>query len=183
MGDVLLLTKPIGIGVLASAFKINEISDEGYKSFIENITMLNKPGAWLGQQDSVHAMTDVTGFGLAGHLIEMAHGANVSMEINIGAVPVIPEALEYVTEGIVPSGAYRNMDTYAADLKFSDDWDIDKQLLFTDPQTNGGLLVAVDPVDAYRIIYELKDQGYPEVSVIGEVTEVRRDNIAVNFIK
>ena len=182
VGDVLLLTKPIGIGVLASAFKIDEISSEGYKAFVENITMLNKSGAWLGQQDSVHAMTDITGFGLAGHLIEMAHGANVSMEVHIGAVPIIPEALAHVVEGIVPGGAYRNMENYSADLKFPDDWDIDKQLLFTDPQTNGGLLVSIDPVDVERVIKELKKQGSQQVTVVGEVTEARKDNIAVNFI-
>lgn len=181
VGDVLLLTKPLGIGIMASAYKLHKITPEGYKKFVAAITMLNKPGTWLGQQDSVHAMTDITGFGLAGHLIEMANGANVCMDINTAAIPIIDDAVEYVTEGIVPSGAYRNMNSYSDSLTFDDQWDIDRQLIFSDPQTNGGLLVSLDPLDAPRILDKLFRLGYPQVSIVGEVIERQKDNISVHF--
>lgn len=179
-GDVLVMTKPLGIGILASAYKLQMLSELAYQKYISVITMLNKPGAWLGKQDSVHAMTDITGFGLAGHLLEMAKGANVTMVIDTDQVPVIEEAWDFVVEGVVPSGAYRNMESFTENIRFADKWDIDRQLVFSDPQTNGGLLVSMDEADAGRIMDEMKKQGYSDVRVIGEVTE-RAGNIAVDF--
>jgi len=182
VGDVLLLTKALGIGIMASAFKLKMISEAGYKEYIENITMLNKPGAWLGEQPSVHAMTDITGFGLAGHLIEMANGADVSMEINTHAIPVMEEAWHHLAEGVVPGGAYRNMSSYAESLAFAEKWDTDKQMVFTDPQTNGGLLVSVEADAAMDILTSMMEMGYRDVSVIGKVIQRREDNIAVSFL-
>ncbi|MDH5649256.1 MAG: selenide, water dikinase SelD [Gammaproteobacteria bacterium] len=167
-GDVLLLTKPLGIGILASAFKMDAISDEGYRKFIHYITMLNKAGSWLGKQAGIHAMTDITGFGLAGHLLEMAKGSRTRMLINAQAVPVIEEAWNHVEEGIVPSGAYRNMHSYGDSIRFDDEWNIDHQLIFTDPQTNGGLLVAVDPVYVDFVISNLKTLFDVDAAVIGK---------------
>lgn len=182
VGDILILTKPLGIGVMATAFKLKMISDKAYADYIKHITMLNKPGAWLGQQDGVHALTDVTGFGLAGHLIEMANGANASFEVNMKSVPVIDGTWEYATEGLVPTGAYRNLNSFTSSITFAAGCHIDQQLVFADPQTNGGLLAAVDPLDIQHIITAMSEQGYPEVCVIGEVVERRQDNIAVAFL-
>lgn len=180
-GDLLLLTKPLGIGILASAIKTGVIRPRAYKKFIRHITKLNKPGSWLGKQPEVHALTDVTGFGLAGHLFEMAKGGRVRMEIDTTAVPVIEEAWPLVEEGVVPSGAYRNMHSYGDSLLFEDEWNIDHQLVFTDPQTNGGLLAAVAPEKAGMFINTLKEYGFEETAVIGRVTALQGTEAPVVF--
>jgi selenide,water dikinase len=103
------------------------------------------------------------------------------MEIDTGAVPVMEEAWAHVVEGIVPSGAYRNMEGYRESLWFGEGWDGDKQLVFTDPQTNGGLLVAVDPSDADRVVEALRERGHPLVQQIGRVGARSDDDVAVRF--
>lgn len=182
VGDVVLMTKPLGIGIMSSAFKLDVISKEGYQQFIDNITMLNKAGSWLGQQPGVHAMTDITGFGLAGHLLEMARGARVCIEIDTESVPVIEEAWKHVVDGVVPGGAYRNMHGYGDELGFSDKWDMDRQLVFSDPQTNGGLLVTVAPEYAHECEASLQAMGYPEVTIIGQVRDTRTHKKPVTFL-
>lgn len=182
VGDLLLLTKPLGIGVMASAFKLNVISPEGYQEFVNTITLLNKPGAWLGEQEGVHAMTDITGFGLAGHLLEMAKGAQVRMELNLNSIPVIEEAWTHVIEGVVPGGAYRNMHSYGDELLFEEE-DIDRQLIYTDPQTNGGLLVSAHPDMAEEYQKCLEDMGYEHVAIVGEVKNLTANKPHVIFRK
>src|SRR4030067_804543 len=113
VGDVLILTRPIGIGIMTTAVKTGNLSPAGYVELLENITTLNKVGSWLGKQRGVHAMTDITGFGLAGHLLEMAKGARVRMRIQASAVPVMEEAWSLVVEGGVPPAAHPNMNGYA----------------------------------------------------------------------
>ena len=180
-GDMLILTKPLGIGILASAIKAGTLSASAYKKFIRHITQLNKPGSWLGRQEEVHALTDVTGFGLAGHLYEMSTGGRVRMEIDTTVVPVIDEAWALVEEGLVPSGAYRNMHSYGDSLNFADEWNIDHQLVFTDPQTNGGLLMAVAPEKAGMCLDKLKEFGFEETAVIGQVTAPKGTDAPVVF--
>ena len=182
VGDLVILTKPLGIGIMASAFKMDVISNEGYQEFVRHMTMLNKPGSWLGSQDGVHAMTDVTGFGLAGHLLEMAQGAHVHIEIDTAKVPVMKDAWMHVVEGVVPSGAYRNMHSYGESIRFGEQWDIDQQLIFTDPQTNGGLLVTVSPELAEGYVEELRKLGYSDVCIIGQVKPQDEANIPIAFI-
>lgn len=182
VGDVLILTKPLGIGIMASAFKLDVISSKGYQDFVKNILILNKPGAWLGKQLGVNAMTDITGFGLAGHLVEMAKGANVRFEIDTTNVPVMEEALNHVVEGVVPSGAYRNMSSYGHDLGFSDEWDSDHQLIFSDPQTNGGLLVSVEPSYAEHYVSKLNEMGYDDVCIIGCVKSSDKNQPLISFL-
>jgi selenide, water dikinase len=181
-GDVLLITKPLGIGIMSTAIKTGDLSDEGYEQFLQQARAINLAGAWLGQQRAVHALTDITGFGLAGHLIEMAKGARVDMRINAAAVPVMDEAWTLVTRGIVPSGAYRNMQSYGDQVSFADGWDMDAQLVFTDPQTNGGLLVSVAAAEADKIIAGLHEQGCQQVTVIGEVVARRGTDAPVAFV-
>lgn len=183
VGDVLLLTKPLGIGILASAIKINTIRENTYQKFIHHITQLNKPGAWLGKQQGVHALTDVTGFGLAGHLFEMAKAGRVRMEINTTSVPVLEEAWSLVREGVVPSGAYRNMHSYGDSIHFDDEWNIDHQLVFTDPQTNGGLLISASAEKVDVFIEKLREFGFAESAVIGRVTALNGTEAPVVFNK
>ncbi|MDA9981609.1 selenide, water dikinase SelD [Gammaproteobacteria bacterium] len=167
-GDELILTKPLGVGILASAFRIDMLDDTGYQEFVKIISSINKQGAWLGELGEVHAMTDVTGFGLVGHLTEMAIGAQANIKIDAENVPISPSAIPLAQEGIFPSGAYRNMQGYEGSLVFGDDWDIDRQLIFADPQTNGGLLIAVEPNACEDIIGSLREQGCDVAARIGK---------------
>lgn len=149
VGDLLFLTKPIGIGILTTALKKNLLSDEDLELAVKIMTTLNRAGESLGMMEGVHALTDVTGFGLLGHLAEMAEGSGCSAEIHINKVPVIPAAVEYLEKGCIPGGTYRNWNSYSnkiGDLKEK------TRMLLADPQTSGGLLVAVAPdaVQTYR---------------------------------
>jgi selenide,water dikinase len=182
IGDVLILTKPIGIGIMATAIKTGDLSGQGYERFLKNVGAINLAGAWLGQQRAVHAMTDITGFGLAGHLLEMAKGARVAMRIDTAKVPVMDEAWGLASNGVVPSGAYRNMQSYGDQVNFGDEWDMDAQLVFTDPQTNGGLLVSVAAAQADEVIAGLRERGCQQVTVIGEVTAPRGTDAPVTFL-
>ncbi len=170
VGDLLLLTKPLGIGIMTTAIKTGDLSSAGYEELIGHLVALNKVGSWVGKQYGVHAMTDITGFGIAGHALEMADAARVRIVIDTPAVPVMEEAWSLVVEGVVPTGAYRNMHSYGDSLYFDDDWDIDHQLVFADPQTNGGLLIAVAPEQAENILQGLREHGCEQAAVVGEVT-------------
>lgn len=180
-GDVLILTKPLGIGILSSAIKTKIITPECYEEFVRHATRLNSPGSWLGEQEGVHGLTDVTGFGLAGHLLEMAKGAGVRIEIDTNSVPVIEDAWSLAREGVIPGAAYRNMHSYGESLEFADKWNIDDQLVFTDPQTNGGLLVSVDARTAASCVAKLTELGFMETSIIGRVVERNEAKTAVTF--
>lgn len=141
-GDLLYLTKPIGIGAMSTAQKKGMITPEDLATIIDLMTTLNKPGQALGQLDYVHALTDVTGFGLLGHLGEMCRGADLGAEIDFAAVPKIPGVEDYIARGSVPGGTKRNWASYGDQVEELDDA---RKYLLCDPQTSGGLLIAVDP--------------------------------------
>lgn len=140
VGDLIYITKPIGIGILATALKRGVLKEEHISVFTNQLTQLNKIGEHFGELPYITAMTDITGFGLLGHLIEMAEGANLSCELNYAAVPLINGLQEYIAKMIVPDNAYRNWNSYEKKIK-----GIGAESFFTlcDPQTNGGLLVTV----------------------------------------
>ena len=166
-GDVLLLTKPLGIGVLTTAFKGELASPEGIELACRLMTTLNKAARDVMVQYRVHACTDVTGFGLLGHGLEMAQGSGVELEIDVGAVDFIPEAAELARMGILPEGMYRNR-TFAQSSVDMGDTPLYKQDVLFDPQTAGGLLIAVDPGDADALFAELRD-CVPSAQRIGEI--------------
>jgi selenide,water dikinase len=178
VGDRIILTKAIGIGVLASALRAEVLTGEGYCVLVEAITQINTPGAWLGKLEDVHALTDITGFGLAGHLVEMAEGAAVTMRVNSAVIPTLLGVIDFTREGVIPGGAYRNMEAYRHQLAFNS-WDIDLQLLLTDPETNGGLLVTVSAEAVEPILERLYAEGFSDSCVIGEV--VAATDHAVEF--
>lgn len=183
-GDILLMTKALGIGVISTGIKLGKLASDTNPDFIEAITEVNTSGLWLGQQDKVHSMTDITGFGLAGHLVEMAEGANVSMNIDAQAVPVLNNVHEFISEGIVPTGAYRNLQAYDNKIEFTGaDWSADDKLVFTDPQTNGGLLFSVHPSAVSHILIELVHLGFKAPVIIGEVKKDSGDSQRVIFHK
>ncbi len=170
-GDVLLFTKPLGIGVLTTAAKADMAPPQAMERAHRLMTTLNKAARDIMVQYRVHACTDVTGFGLLGHGLELAQGSGVELEIDVGAVDFIPEAAELARMGILPEGMYRNrsfaeesVDPGAAEL-----W---RQDLLYDPQTSGGLLMAVDPEDA-EALYEALIPAVPSAQRLGVVREYR----------
>ena len=182
-GDILLLTKPLGVGILATAQKKELIEADDLDLLVKQLTTLNKVGAQLGKIKGVHAMTDVTGFGLLGHLIEMAEGSGMSAQINFGSVPLISDRLiEYVELGSVPGGTNRNWDSYGHKVQFHNG---ENQLLqkniLADPQTSGGLLIAVAKDAINEAIEALKQNGLSDrVTPIGEITEAGNFAVSVS---
>ena len=166
-GDVLLFTKPLGIGVLTTGSKADLVSEESMELAYRLMTTLNKTARDAMVKYRVHACTDVTGFGMLGHLYEMAQGSDVEVELHTDKVDFIPEALELARMGILPEGMYRNR-AFAACGVEEGEVELCKQDLLYDPQTAGGLLMAVDPADADALFAEL--QGcVPSAQRIGVV--------------
>lgn len=168
-GDVLLLTKPLGIGVLTTAAKAEMASAESLELAHRLMTTLNKSARDAMVKYRVHACTDVTGFGMLGHLTEMAQGSGVEIELHVDGVDFIPEALELARMGLLPEGMYRNR-AFAGDGVDAGDTELARQDLLYDPQTAGGLLMAVDPADAGALYKELKG-AVPSAQRIGMVRE------------
>lgn len=156
-GDLLFLTKPIGVGILSTAQKRNVLTKEHQQIMIQQMVSLNKAGEALGKIPGVSAMTDVTGFGLSGHLIEMAEGSGLSAEICYSRVCIDEAAKEYLSQRIVPDATYRNWNSCSKKIDFEKNVNVMEAFsLLPDPQTNGGLLIAVDPnaVEEVKKIFE-----------------------------
>ena len=170
-GDVLLLTKPLGIGVLTTANKAELASPEAMERAYGLMTTLNKAARDAMVRYRVHACTDVTGFGLMGHLLEMTQGSDVEAHLSVGDIDLIPEALELAKMGLLPEGMYRNR-TFAEPWVEVGDTPLHCQDLFFDPQTAGGLLMAVHPGDAQALYRELEG-AVPSAQRIGRVEEYR----------
>jgi selenide, water dikinase len=166
-GDVLILTKPVGVGIYSAAIKKGELSPAGYAEMIATTTQLNKVGAELAQDEHVHALTDVTGFGVVGHALEMARGAQLSIIIEAGAVPLLTDAASLAQKGFVTGASHRNWASYRQDTLWPDSLPEWRRHLLTDPQTSGGLLVSCARARADAILGMIKAQGYPAASVIG----------------
>lgn len=166
-GDSLILGKPLGVGILSAALKKEELPDAGYRRMIQYTTQLNTPGIDLVEMPGVHALTDVTGFGLAGHLLEMARGAGLEAHITWADVPVIPEAVELVKAGFSTGASDRNWDGYGKEIRLGAgiaEW---QKLLLTDPQTSGGLLVSCSPESEAEVLAIFRRQGFAEARRIG----------------
>ena len=170
-GDVLLLTKPLGIGVLTTAAKADMASQEAIVLAERLMTTLNKSARDAMVNYRVHACTDVTGFGLLGHACEMAQGSGVELELHVGDIDLIPEAVELARMGILPAGMYRNR-AFAEGEVDAGNTELCRQDLLYDPQTAGGLLMAVDPADAEALLAELR-RCVPSAQRIGSVGEYR----------
>lgn len=166
-GDILFLTKPLGIGIITTAAKVDMISQETYSYAIKLMTTLNKSAKDVMVKYNVHSATDVTGFGLLGHSLEMAQGSDVELHIKVDNIDLVKEALDLATIGILPEGMYRNR-TFAEAWVDSGSVILAKQDMLYDPQTSGGLLIAVHPDDA-DVFYEELKQVVPSAQRIGEV--------------
>ena len=168
-GDVLLFTKPIGIGILTTAAKADMLTPELEKRMTDLMMTLNKAARDAMVKYRVHACTDVTGFGMLGHLSEMATGSDVAITLHVDEVDLISEAYEFAQMGLLPAGMYRNR-SFAEKYVDAGQTELAKQDMLYDPQTSGGLLIAVDPADADALFAELKD-SVPSAQRIGTVSE------------
>ena len=168
-GDALILTKGIGVGIYSAAFKKGELSEAGYAELIGSTTQLNRIGAELAQDPDVHAMTDVTGFGLLGHGLEMARGGVVRLEIDHARIPFLAEAQALAQSGFVTGASARNWASYGAEIELDPDLADWPKALLTDPQTSGGLLIACAAGRAAALAAKIVAAGYARTRIIGSV--------------
>ena len=168
-GDLLVLGKPLGVGVMSAALKKGLLDDEAYARMIATTTQLNTPGPELAELPGVHAMTDVTGFGLAGHTLEMARGAGCDIRIDWPAVPLLPGVRTLAAQGLVTGASGRNWAGYGAQVTLPEGFAAEERALLTDPQTSGGLLVACTPEAAPAVLAELHGDGFAEARAIGRL--------------
>jgi selenide,water dikinase len=170
-GDVLVLGKPLGVGVLSAALKKDALGEEGYAAMIANTTKLNKPGRLLAEMPGVHALTDVTGFGLLGHLLELARGARLSATLEMDKVPLLPGVLQLAQDGFFTGASGRNWDAYGKDVDLGAAVTPAQRALLTDPQTSGGLLVSCDPASVDEVLALFAREGFEHAAVIGRMGE------------
>ncbi len=170
-GDRLILGKPLGVGVYSAALKKEKLSESDYENMIANTTQLNTPGPVLACLDGVHAVTDVTGFGLLGHLMEVCKGSGVRANVEFSALPLLGRALEFADAGYVTGASARNWASYGEAVQLAAGLGDNERALLTDPQTSGGLLVSCTPDTVTEVLSIFLQQGFSHVSVIGEVVE------------
>lgn len=179
VGDRLILTKPLGTGIINTAIKANLVSDRVVQKVIRTMAELNKTAAEVMQKFSVHACTDITGFGLLGHMAEMVIGSGKGIQIVADQLPVIPEALEFATMGLIPAGAYRNRDFRQHMVEIAPTVPLPIQDVLFDPQTSGGLLICIDGCAADQLLYHLRTAGINDAAMIGTVIKEPKEKIIV----
>jgi len=166
-GDALILTKPIGVGIYSAAIKKGELPPSGYAEMINTTTLLNQIGAELASDKDVHAMTDVTGFGLLGHALEMARSSKLALNIRGSEVPLLTQATGLAKQGFVTGASHRNWASYGDEVRLPAGYPEWRRHLLTDPQTSGGLLIACAQDRAAEIARSIREAGYPTAQVIG----------------
>ena len=169
-GDVLVLGKPLGVGILSAALKKEQLSAQGYAQMIATTTRLNTPGPELAAIEGVHALTDVTGFGLAGHALELARGSGVDVHIDWATVPLLDGVRELAQQGHITGASARNWSGYGADVQLpGSGFDAIDQALLSDPQTSGGLLVSCAPASLDAVMAVFERHGFAQAAVVGQV--------------
>jgi len=169
-GDILVLTKPLGTGIINTAAKGELAPEEYIKAAVENMAALNKGAAQLMAGYDVHACTDITGFGFLGHAAEMARASHVSLEIWAGSVPLLPGAMEMAAMGMIPAGAYSNRDFMTGQVRLPEKISPEMTAILHDPQTSGGLLISISEKAHQALLEEMKGRGIPAAAV-GRVME------------
>jgi selenide,water dikinase len=169
-GDALILTKGIGVGIYSAAFKKRALPDGAYAEMITSTTLLNRIGQKLGENKDVHAITDVTGFGILGHGLEVARGSGVCIDIAYDRIPFLSRAEDLVKAGYATGASVRNWASYGEDVVLPPEFPQWRRALLTDPQTSGGLLVACATEQAESIHSEIEAAGYPSARIIGSVS-------------
>jgi len=180
-GDVLLLTKPLGVGIMATAQKRAVLTEDDLQLLVQQLTTINKAGAALGKMKEVHAMTDVTGFGLIGHLTEMMQGSQLSADIHYNAIPIIPAVRNYMAQKTIPGATARNWNSCSEGVVLDNTVNTEEaKLLLPDPQTNGGLLIAVAPSALKEVQTILQEFGIAYTTPIGECTIAKEKRIYIH---
>lgn len=176
-GDLLVLGKPLGVGILSAALKKEQLSTQGYAQMIACTTRLNTPGPELAALDGVHAMTDVTGFGLAGHALEIARGSGVDVHIDWSQVPWLDGVRGLAEQGHVTGASGRNWQGYGADVQLpASGFDAIDQALLSDPQTSGGLLVSCSPDAVKEVMAVFVKHGFAQAAVVGSVSQLTAEH-------
>ncbi len=170
-GDKLVLGKPLGVGIYSAALKKGALDAAGYDAMIASTTKLNTPGRRLSELPGVHALTDVTGFGLLGHAREMALGAQLAARISLSQVPFLPGVEALAAQGFITGASGRNWAGYGKDVRLAEDITVQQQALLCDPQTSGGLLVACAPEAVDDVLALFRAEGFAQAALIGEMTE------------
>lgn len=168
-GDILILGKPLGVGIFSAALKRQILADADYAAMIASTTLLNRPGVEIAEIEGVHAMTDVTGFGLLGHLAEICRGSRVGATIDRAKVPVFAGARRLAAEGVRTGASARNWASISSLVVPPADWSEAERDIFCDPQTSGGLLVSCAPKAADKVLQAFRAAGHREAAVIGAV--------------
>ncbi|MGO9236640.1 MAG: selenide, water dikinase SelD [Methylocella sp.] len=170
-GDVLILTKGLGAGIYSAAFKKGALSSDAYDELIASTTLLNRIGMALARNPAIHAITDVTGFGLLGHGLEMARGSAARLAIHADDLPIFAHAANLVQQGFVTGASERNWASYGSEVALPAGFPKWRRQILTDPQTSGGLLIACDPNQAPMLLQTIVGAGYPAARIIGTVDE------------
>ena len=168
-GDVLILGKPLGVGIYSAALKKNLLDETGYQAMVSATTQLNRPGIDLSRLEGVHALTDVTGFGLLGHSLELARGAKLAAHIDADALPVLPGVMALAEQGIFTGASGRNWASYGDAVRLDPGITEIQRALLTDPQTSGGLLVSCTPESAQQVLEIFRSNGFANAAVIGHM--------------
>ena len=181
-GDVLVLGKPLGVGILSAALKKEALSPEGYAQMIATTTRLNTPGPDLAALAGVHALTDVTGFGLAGHALEMARGAGLDVHIDWSTVPLLEGVQALAQQGFITGASGRNWAGYGAEVVLPEGFSSVDQALLSDPQTSGGLLVSCAPDALEAVMAVFKQHGFEDAAVVGSLAtkQIEQVRLRVN---
>ncbi len=168
-GDTLILTKALGVGIYSAAFKKGMLPADAYAELIASTTLLNRIGAELAQDADVHAITDVTGFGILGHALEMARGSNLQISLRAGDIALFSLAVELAQKGFVTGASHRNWASYGTDVILPGDFPVWQRHILTDPQTSGGLLVSCRAERAADLLHNITAAGYPAARIVGSV--------------
>jgi selenide, water dikinase len=169
-GDILILGKPLGVGIMSAALKKETLDAEGYAQMIANATQLNTPGAPLSELQGLHALTDVTGFGLLGHTLELARGAKLKAHIDMSKLPLLPKVLQLAEQGFVTGASGRNWEGYGQEVSLSSTITEAQKALLTDPQTSGGLLVSCSAESVDEVLRIFKQHHFEHAVVIGQMS-------------
>jgi selenide,water dikinase len=170
-GDALILTKALGVGIYSAAFKKDALSADAYEEMMGSVTLLNRIGAELAQNPAVHAITDVTGFGILGHGLEMARGSGLALTVDRTRLPLFQEAVSLAQKGYVTGASTRNWDSYGDHVLLPERIELWQRQLLTDPQTSGGLLVACASDQAEQILGSIVEAGYRSARIVGHAEE------------
>ncbi len=179
-GDVLILSKPIGTGIITTAGKQGVVDPDVMAGAVQTMAALNRPAAQAMQRVGVNSATDITGFGLLGHLKSMVKGSGVAAEINLAAVPVLPGVRDLLENGIAPGGTHRNVSSVNDVVSWDDGLTDEDRLLLCDAQTSGGLLISVPADRAGQLVDALREEGAPCAAVVGRITDGPAGSIKAN---